>query len=122
MTRHDTLFLVITSGVSSQFENLSGKILKHSSKVDCILHVSISPDKESHPHTRSTSTDALGVVALLQETVDTTDRELEASLGRTRLLGFPFGRRGLSRLGLSSSLAGHSQCLYSSYEGKGERE
>ena len=36
-------------------------------------------------HTRSTSTDTLSVVALSQETVDTTDGELETSLGRSGL-------------------------------------
>lgn len=39
-----------------------------------------------------TCTDTLGIVALLQETVDTTDRELEASLCRAGLrLGFAGG-------------------------------
>ena len=35
--------------------------------------------------TRSTGTDALSVVAAAEETVDTTDGELKAGLGRTRL-------------------------------------
>jgi hypothetical protein len=65
VTGNDTGFLVITSGVTSQFENLGSEILKNSSEVD-----------------RSTGTDALGVVALSQKTVDTTDRESEPGLGR----------------------------------------
>jgi len=120
VTRHDTLFLVITSGVASQLEDLSGKVFEHSSKVNCIPRVSIVLCEESYPHTRRTSTDALGVVALLQETVDTTNWELEASLCRTRLLGFALSGRGLSGLGLSSSLARHSWCLYSDYEARGK--
>jgi hypothetical protein len=119
VTRHDTLFLVITSGIAGQLEDLSGKVLEYGSKVDCSMHISIAPDEESRLHTRCTSTDALGVVTLLQETVDTTNWELKTSLSRTRLLSFAFASgRGLSRLRLSSSLARHSRCLYSSYEGR----
>lgn len=35
--------------------------------------------------TRSTGTDTLGVVALAEQTVNTTDGELQTGLGRTRL-------------------------------------
>lgn len=43
--------------------------------------------------TRCASTDTLSVVAPLQETVDTTDRELKTSLGRAGLrLGLATGR------------------------------
>ena len=122
MTRHDTLFLVITSSISSQLEDLGSKVLKHGSKVDCILRMSLLSDEKSYIHTRRTGTDALSVVTLLQETVDTTNWELEASLSGTRLLGFSFSGRGLPRLGLSSCLARHSRCLYSSYEGKERRD
>jgi len=108
VARHDTLFLVITSGVASQLEDLGGEVLKHGSKVNCILRVSIALGEESCPHTRCTSTNALGVVAFLQETMDTTNWELEASLCRTRLLGFAFSGSSLSGLGLSSSLARHT--------------
>ena len=120
VTRHDTLFLVITSGVTSQLEDLSGKVLEHGSKVNCILSISIALGKESCPHTGCTSTNALSVVTLLQETVHTTNWELEASLCRTRLLGFALSGRGLSGLGLSSSLARHSWCLYSGHEARGK--
>jgi len=122
VTRNDTLLLVITGGVSGQLEDLSGKILKHGSKIDCILRVGITEDGKSCLRTRRTSTNALGIVALLQETVDTTNWELEAGFSRTRLLGFAFSGRGLSRLGLSSSLAGHSRYLCSSYKGKAGAE
>lgn len=66
MSGDDTGLLVVTCGVSCQLENLSSEILKDSSEVD-----------------RSTGTDTLGVVALPQKTVDTTDGEGQASLRRT---------------------------------------
>jgi hypothetical protein len=34
VTRHNTLLLVITSGVTSQLQNLGSEVLKNSSKVD----------------------------------------------------------------------------------------
>ena len=34
VTRHNTLFLVITGSVSSKFKNLSSKVLKHRREVD----------------------------------------------------------------------------------------
>ena len=96
VTRNDTLFLVITSGVSSQLEDLSGEVLKHGSEVDCFQRVSVVPSKESRSRTRCTGANTLGVVTLLQETMDTTNWELEASLSRTRLLALSFGGRGFS--------------------------
>ena len=122
MTRNDTLLLVITGGVSGQLKDLSGEVFKYSSKVDCILRVSVTEDGESCLRTRCTSTNTLGIVTLLQETVDTTNWELKAGFGRTRLLGFAFSGRGLSRLGLSSSLAGHSRYLCSGYKDKAGAE
>jgi hypothetical protein len=68
MTRDDTRLLVVTSGVTSQFENFSGEVLENSGEVD-----------------RGTGTDTLGVVALAEETVDTTDGESQTGLGRARL-------------------------------------
>ena len=59
-------------------------------------------------HTRSACTDTLGVVAALQETVDTTDGELKTGLRRTGL-----GLRGVTSLasGLASlSFARHCWC------------
>ena len=45
VTRHNTLFLVITSGIASQLEDLSSKVLKYGSKVDCTMYISIAPDE-----------------------------------------------------------------------------
>ena len=57
--------------------------------------------------TGCTSTDTLGVVATLEKTVNTANRELEAGLGRSRLrlAGSVSGR--LARLGLAAALARH---------------
>jgi hypothetical protein len=60
VTRNDTGFLVIASGVASKFENFSGEVLKDSCEVYW-----------------GTSTNALSVVALSQKAVDTADGESE---------------------------------------------
>lgn len=62
----DTGLLVVAGGVASQLENLGSEILEDGSQVD-----------------RGTSTDTLGIVALAQETVDTTDGERQAGLRGT---------------------------------------
>jgi hypothetical protein len=62
VTWDDSGLLVVTSGVSSQLEDLSGQVLHDGSQVDW-----------------SSGTDALGVVSLAQKTMDTTDWELETS-------------------------------------------
>jgi len=62
MTGYDTMFLVVTGGVASEFEDLSGKVFKDGSEIDW-----------------GTGTDTLGVVALLEKTMDTTNWELEPS-------------------------------------------
>ena len=56
--------------------------------------------------TWSTSTNTLSVVALLQETVDTTDGELETRLRRTglRLAGLT---ASLARGGLATTIGGY---------------
>ena len=77
MSGNDTGLLVVTSGVTSKFQNFGSQVLKDSSKVD-----------------RGTSTNTLGVVTLSQDTVHTTDGECEAGLRRT----------GLRSLGARSSL------------------
>ena len=64
MTGDDTGLLVVTSGVAGQLEDLSSKVLENGCEVDW-----------------STSTDTLSVVALAEETVDTTDGECETGLG-----------------------------------------
>ena len=71
----DPLLLVVTGGVASQLEDLSGEVLHDGSQVDW-----------------GASTDTLRIVASLQKTVDTTNRELESCASR-------------SALGLSTSFA-----------------
>ena len=60
MTGDDPGLLVVTGSVASQLEDLSSEVLKDSSQVD-----------------GGTSTHALSVVAFAQETVDTSNGELE---------------------------------------------
>jgi hypothetical protein len=64
MAGDDTRLLVVAGGVASQLENLGRQVLKNGSKVD-----------------GRAGTDTLGVVALAEQTVDTTDGERETSLG-----------------------------------------
>jgi hypothetical protein len=66
MTGDDTGLLVVASSVASQLEDFSGEVLKNGSQVHW-----------------GTGTDTLSVVALAEQTVDTTNRERETSLGRT---------------------------------------
>lgn len=66
MTGDDTGLLVVARSVTSQFEDLSRKVLKDGGEVD-----------------GSSSTNTLGVVALAKQTVHTTDGESETGLGRT---------------------------------------
>ena len=66
MPGNDTGLLVVTGSVTSQLENLSSEVLEDGGEVD-----------------GSAGTDTLGVVALAEETVDTTNGEREACLGRT---------------------------------------
>jgi len=66
MTGDDTGLLVVAGGVASQLEDFGREVLKDGSEVD-----------------GSTGTDTLSIVALAEETVDTTDREGETGLGRT---------------------------------------
>lgn len=60
MARHDTRLFVVTSGVPCELENLSGEILQYGGQVHGCA-----------------STNALSIVALLQETMDTADRKLD---------------------------------------------
>ena len=66
MAGNDTGLLVVTGSVTGQLKNLSRQVLEDSGEVD-----------------GSTGTDTLGVVALAEKTVNTTDGESETSLGRT---------------------------------------
>merc|ERR1711992_72601 len=62
VTGDDPGLLVVTGSVASQLENLSGEVLHDGSQVD-----------------GGASTHTLGIVALAEETVDTSHGELEAS-------------------------------------------
>ena len=64
MAGDDTGLLVVTGGVASQLENLGSEVLEDGGQVD-----------------GSTGTNTLGVVALAEQTVDTTNGESEAGLG-----------------------------------------
>ena len=68
VTGNDTGLLVVTGSVTGQLEDLSGEVLKNSGQVDW-----------------STSAHSLGVVALSEQSVDTTNRELETSSRGTGL-------------------------------------
>lgn len=70
MTGNDTGLLVVTSGVTGQLEDFGSEVLKDGCEVD-----------------GSTSTDTLGVVALAEKTVDTTNGESETGLGGTAVKG-----------------------------------
>jgi hypothetical protein len=70
MTGNDTGLLVVASGVTGQLEDFGSQVLEDGSEVD-----------------GSTSTDTLGVVALAEKTVDTTNRECETGLGGTAVRG-----------------------------------
>lgn len=71
MTRDNTRLLVVTGGVTGQFENFGSEVFENGSEVN-----------------RGTGTDTLGVVTLSDESVDTTDGELEAGFGRSGLTRF----------------------------------
>jgi hypothetical protein len=81
VTRDNTSLLVVTSGITGQFENFGSKVFKDGSEVN-----------------GSTSTNTLGIVTLAKETVNTSNRERETGLGRTRL-------RVLAAAGLASRFA-----------------
>jgi hypothetical protein len=70
VARDDTGLLVVASSVTGQLEDFGSQVLKDGSEVD-----------------GSASTDTLGVVALAEQTVDTTDGESETGLGRTTVWG-----------------------------------
>ena len=67
VTRDNTGLLVVTCSVSCKLKDFSAQVLHDGSKVHWC-----------------TTADALGITAFLQEAVDTTDRELQTSLGRAR--------------------------------------
>jgi hypothetical protein len=63
MPGDDTGLLVVTGGVAGQLENFGSEVLEDSGQVD-----------------RGTGTDTLSVVALAEQTMDTTDRERKTGL------------------------------------------
>lgn len=69
MSGDDTGLLVVTGSVTGQLENLSSEVLEDSGEVD-----------------GSTGTDTLSVVALAEQTVDTTNGEGETSLAGTAIV------------------------------------
>ena len=68
VSRDDSRLLVVAGSVAGQLEDLSRQVLEHSGQVDW-----------------RTGTDSLGIVTLTEQTVDTTDWELETSSRRTCL-------------------------------------
>ena len=81
MTGDDPGLLVVTGSVAGQLEDLSSEVLHDGSQVD-----------------RCSSTDSFGVVSLAEESVDTTDGELETRSGRSRFgLGSSFASFATAR-------------------------
>ena len=64
VARHNARLLVVAGRVASEFKNFSGEVLEHRGEVH-----------------RGAGTDAGGVLALLQVSRNTANRELEARLG-----------------------------------------
>ena len=77
MTGNDTVLLVITSGVTSEFENFGSEVFKNRSKIYFFESQRKVVKGIRESHTGCTSANTLGIVPLLQKTVDTTDRELK---------------------------------------------
>jgi hypothetical protein len=70
MSGDDTGLLVVAGSVTGQLENLSSEVLEDGGQVD-----------------GSTGTDTLSVVALAEQTVDTTDGESQTGLAGTAVVG-----------------------------------
>ncbi len=64
VARHDSALLVITGSVTGQLKNFSTEVLEDGTEVHW-----------------GTGTDALGIASILQVSANTTDRELQTSLG-----------------------------------------
>ncbi|KAG7273077.1 hypothetical protein CRUP_024807 [Coryphaenoides rupestris] len=86
----DAGLLVVAGGVSGELQDLSGQVLEHSRQVD-----------------GSSGTDALSVVPLAEESVDTADGELEPGTGRA---GLGLGPGFASGLASSRHLSLYSCC------------
>jgi hypothetical protein len=85
MTWDDTGLLVVTGGVASQLEDFSCEVLKDGSEINGSTWKSLINARSNGKVEWLTSTDTLSVVALAEETMDTTDWECETSLGRAAL-------------------------------------
>ena len=68
VTGDDTSLLVVTGGVSGQLENFSTQVLQDGGEVD-----------------GGSGSDSLGVVTLAEETMDTSNGELESGTSGSRL-------------------------------------
>ena len=88
VTRGDTLHLKILASITSKLQDLGGQVLHDGRSV----------------HGGGSTNTLLRVDASLQETVNTTDRELQTSTAGARL-GGTFGSGSLSSLSSLSSLA-----------------
>jgi hypothetical protein len=84
VARNNTLFLVVARGVSSELKNLGGKVLQNGGEIYWKHFLAQVQSTRKRKRTGGASSNTLSVVAPLQEAVDTTDRKLEAGLGRTR--------------------------------------
>ena len=78
MSWDDSGFLVIPGGVTGQLEDLSAQVFEDGGQVDW-----------------GTSSDSFGVVSFSEESVDSTDWELEASSAGSRF-GFSFRFSGFT--------------------------
>ncbi len=98
VARNDAVLLVVTGSVTSELKDLSGEVLKDGGEVDW-----------------STSTDAGGILALLQEAANSANRELEASSGGLglSLLAVSLATATLSTLTSTSSWSRSSSILWS---------
>ncbi|XP_040915384.1 uncharacterized protein LOC121195787 [Toxotes jaculatrix] len=103
---NDTGLLVVTGGVSSQLQDLSGQILQHSSQVD-----------------GGAGTHTLGIVAFAQQPVDTTHWELESSARRAGLcLGSGFSTGFTAERRARNKMARTKQTARKSTGGKAPRK
>jgi len=95
MAGDDSGLLVVTGSVASQLEDFSSQVLENGSKVH-----------------GSTSSNALGIVAFAQKTMDTPNGELKSSSGRPGL------RLGLCLSSLSASRHVSKSLRSNKYESK----
>ncbi|KAE9421104.1 hypothetical protein Angca_000741, partial [Angiostrongylus cantonensis] len=75
MPRIDTSLLVVTSGITGQFQYLSGEVFEHGGQVDW-----------------SSTSDTTSIVAFAKHTMKSANGELQPGTGRSRL-GFASGLR-----------------------------